>query len=90
RLELQAADRGRTVRITVRDTSLAMPQPRSANPRRPGGHGLEIVKALSSRLTVQRTDEGKQITAELALHQRRTSPRPDRYYVDRTPDGAPG
>ncbi|PAK22848.1 hypothetical protein CJD44_32705 [Streptomyces sp. alain-838] len=90
-LELHTADRGRTVRITVRDTSPAMPLPQPADPRRAGGHGLRIVEALSSRLTVQRTDEGKQITAELALHQRRTPPRPDRYYVDvdGARDGAP-
>ncbi|TDT39669.1 anti-sigma regulatory factor (Ser/Thr protein kinase) [Streptomyces sp. BK208] len=90
RLDLQVADHGRTVRITVRDTSSAMPQPRPVDPRRPGGHGLEIVRALSRRLTVQRTDEGKQITAELTLHQRRTSPRPERVQVDRTPDGTSG
>ncbi|MBQ0881451.1 ATP-binding protein [Streptomyces sp. RT42] len=90
RLDLQVADRGRTVRITVRDTSPVIPQPWPANPRRPGGHGLEIVKALSRRLTVQHTGEGKQITAELALHQSRASPGPDRYHVDRTPDGTSG
>ncbi|MER7089052.1 MULTISPECIES: ATP-binding protein [Streptomyces] len=71
RLEIQTADRGRTVRITVWDTSPAMPQPRPVNPHRAGGHGLRIVKSLSIRLTAQRTGEGKQITAELSLHQRR-------------------
>ncbi|MFC8823024.1 ATP-binding protein [Streptomyces rochei] len=90
RLDLQVADRGRTVRITVRDTSPVIPQTWPANPRRPGGHGLEIVKALSRRLFVQQTGEGKQITAELALHQSRTSPGPDRYYVAGTPDATSG
>ncbi|MFC6505381.1 ATP-binding protein [Streptomyces plicatus] len=36
RLEIQTADRGRTVRITVWDTSPAMPQPRPVNPHRAG------------------------------------------------------
>jgi two-component sensor histidine kinase len=91
RLDLRAAGRGRLVRITVWDTSPAMPQPRPSDPRRVGGHGLEIVTALSSRLFVQHAAEGKQITADVPLHQARSPAGPGQYYIDGIPDGgSPG
>ncbi|MEQ6028341.1 anti-sigma regulatory factor (Ser/Thr protein kinase) [Streptomyces sp. SAI-195] len=90
RLDIQEADSGSAVRITVWDTSPATPQPRPANPRRAEGHGLEIVKALSSRLTVQRTGEGKHITAVLALYEYRPADGPGRYHMAGSPGGLPG
>ncbi|MEV5513187.1 ATP-binding protein [Streptomyces flaveolus] len=90
RLDLQEAERGRLVRITVWDTSPALPQPQPADPHRVGGHGLEIVKTLSSRLLVQHTGEGKQITADIPLHQARSPDSPGQYYIDGAPDGAVG
>ncbi|CAM5258691.1 non-specific serine/threonine protein kinase OS=Streptomyces tendae OX=1932 GN=F3L20_19350 PE=3 SV=1 [Streptomyces tendae] len=82
RLEFQSADRGRMVRITVWDTSPAMPLFRPTDPHRVGGHGLEIVEALSSRLRVRRTRGGKQITAELHLDQHRPPSDAGRYSLD--------
>ncbi|WP_395570374.1 ATP-binding protein [Streptomyces sp. BK79] len=90
RLDLQAADRGRLVRITVWDTSPAMPQPRPSDPYRVGGHGLEIVTALSSRLFVQHAAEGKRITADVPVHQAPAPAGPGRYYIDGAPDGTLG
>ncbi|MBQ1098255.1 ATP-binding protein [Streptomyces sp. b94] len=87
RLEVQAAEHGRLVRVTVWDTSPALPQSRPADPHRVGGHGLEIVTALSSRLSVQHTGEGKLITAEIPLHQARPPDSPGQYYIDGAPDG---
>ncbi|MGX5215031.1 ATP-binding protein [Streptomyces violaceus] len=66
-MELQTAGGGRIVRITVWDASPALPQTRPAAPNRAGGHGLAIVQALSSHLLIQRSGEGKQITAEIPL-----------------------
>ncbi|MFE2049553.1 hypothetical protein ACFXAS_13695 [Streptomyces sp. NPDC059459] len=54
------ADALLSVRITVSDTSPAMPRPRPAAPHRVGAHSLEIVAALSSRLIVEHAGEGKQ------------------------------
>lgn len=85
-LVLQTAEQARIVRITVGDASPATPHPRPADPRRVGGHGLEIVKALSSRLVVQHTSDGKEITADVPLHQARAPIGFGRYYID----GAPG
>ncbi|MET9155475.1 ATP-binding protein [Streptomyces griseoflavus] len=73
-LELRTAEQFRIVRITVRDSSPAIPLPRPTDPRRIGGHGLEIVKALSSRLVVEHTSDGKEITADVPLHQEARTP----------------
>ncbi|MFF8096182.1 ATP-binding protein [Streptomyces sp. NPDC016675] len=88
RLEVRAAEGGRIVRITVSDTSPAMPRPRPTDPHRVGGHGLEIVTALSSRLIVEHAGEGKQISADVPLHQARSPDTPPgQYYVHGAPDG---
>ncbi|WP_407111969.1 ATP-binding protein (plasmid) [Streptomyces sp. DSM 116494] len=89
-LEIQAAENGRIVRITVWDTSPAMPRPQPADPGRVGGHGLEVVRALSSRLSVHPTGDGKQITADVPLRQARSPDSPGQYYIDGTPDGTLG
>ncbi|MFG2323524.1 ATP-binding protein [Streptomyces sp. NPDC048568] len=85
-LELRRAHHGRTLLITVRDTSPVMPQPQPADPRRIGGHGLRIVSALSSALIVKRAAGGKQITAELPLQASRPPAHGRRSYAERTPD----
>ncbi|MGW8063886.1 ATP-binding protein [Streptomyces ziwulingensis] len=90
RLEVQALACGRVVRITVWDTSPVMPVLRETNPRRVGGHGLEIVAALSSRLLVQHTGEGKRITAEVSLHQAPSPAGPGRHDLDGAPGNDPG
>ncbi|EYT82375.1 MULTISPECIES: ATP-binding protein [unclassified Streptomyces] len=59
-------DRG-LVRISVWDTSPQPPRPRPPDGRRVGGHGLEIVEALSHSLTVTDRETGKEITAQLLL-----------------------
>ncbi|GGZ68041.1 ATP-binding protein [Streptomyces echinoruber] len=64
-LELPAA--GDRLRISVWDTSPAPPRPRPPDGRRVGGHGLEIVQAISRTVTVAPWGRGKRITAELAL-----------------------
>ncbi|MFH8217887.1 ATP-binding protein [Streptomyces sp. NPDC018057] len=55
------------VRISVWDTSPQPPRPRPPDGRRVGGHGLEIVGALSRSLTVTDRGTGKEITAQLLL-----------------------
>ncbi|MFV0132040.1 ATP-binding protein [Streptomyces sp. HMX87] len=66
-LQLEAPGRGHVLRITVWDTSPAMPHPQPRDPERASGHGLEIVNAVSSRLWMQPHGRGKAITAELPL-----------------------
>ncbi|QKW30720.1 ATP-binding protein [Streptomyces seoulensis] len=55
------------VQISVWDTSPRPPRPRPPDGRRVGGHGLEIVRAVSHALTVTDRARGKQITAQLLL-----------------------
>ncbi|MFF8596249.1 ATP-binding protein [Streptomyces sp. NPDC015220] len=55
------------VQISVWDSSSRPPRPRPPDGRRVGGHGLEIVGALSHLLTVTDRDPGKQVTAQLLL-----------------------
>lgn len=90
RLEVRAAENGRIVRITVWDTSPAMPRPQPADPGRVGGHGLEIVRALSSRLSVQHIGEGKRITADVPLRQARSPDSPGLRHIHGASDGTLG
>ena len=55
-----------TVRILVRDRSLAAPAMQQDVPTRPSGRGLRLVTALSSRWGVDPTPDGKVVWAELA------------------------
>lgn len=55
------------LRITVTDTSTAVPRPHAPDPSRIGRHGLEIVAALCAGLHTDTTAAGKAVTACLAL-----------------------
>ncbi|MEU6478605.1 ATP-binding protein [Streptomyces sp. NPDC047017] len=66
-LSLEAEPEGGIVRISVWDTSPLPPRPRAPDAGRVGGHGLEIVQALSDTVTVTDREGGKQITARLVL-----------------------
>ncbi|MEV7130749.1 ATP-binding protein [Streptomyces sp. NPDC093260] len=55
------------LRITVRDTSPRLPQPRDPDPRRVGGHGLRLITRLCARFDTSHHDGGKHVTAELHL-----------------------
>lgn len=65
RMELRIT--GAQVEITVRDSSPDMPGPRVTDPDRVGRHGLEIVRAVTQDLDIQREPGGKRITARLTL-----------------------
>ncbi|EFL36544.1 regulatory protein [Streptomyces viridochromogenes DSM 40736] len=55
------------VEVVVWDSAPTVPTARAADPGRIGGHGLEIVKAVSEGLSVDQEAVGKRITARLAL-----------------------
>jgi anti-sigma regulatory factor (Ser/Thr protein kinase) len=63
------------VEVAVWDSDPEVPAVRTADPGRIGGHGLEIVKAVSEHLSVDREAVGKRVTARIALTE---------------PSGAPG
>lgn len=64
RLELDHTDGG--VRVSVHDDDAhAAPAPRDHGPLRVGGHGLELVRALSAELVVTATATGKTVTAHI-------------------------
>ena len=67
RLRLALADppEGRTVRIEVSDGSPRPPQVRAPSTSAPGGRGLRIVAALTTRHGVLPTAGGKTVWAEL-------------------------
>ena len=58
---------GTTVIVAVWDSDPTVPAARAADPDRVGQHGLEIVKAVTQDLAVQRQTVGKRITAHIAL-----------------------
>ncbi|WP_367038197.1 ATP-binding protein [Streptomyces sp. Je 1-332] len=58
---------GDLVKVTVWDSEPNLPKARSADARRIGQHGLEIVQAIARELLVERQAVGKRITAGLAL-----------------------
>ncbi|WP_225826199.1 ATP-binding protein [Streptomyces naphthomycinicus] len=55
------------LRITVTDTSREPPRRRPPDPRRIGGHGLNLVKMLARSLEVTRLPHGKRVTATVPL-----------------------
>ncbi|MGW7264911.1 ATP-binding protein [Streptomyces sp. NPDC054842] len=55
------------VDVVVWDSDPTVPAPQAADPDRIGQHGLEIVKAVATSLTVEAERVGKRITAQLAL-----------------------
>ncbi|MGW0496650.1 ATP-binding protein [Streptomyces sp. NPDC003007] len=57
----------RAVEVVVRDSDPTVPAARAADPGRIGGHGLEIVEAVTDGLSIDREAVGKRITARIAL-----------------------
>ncbi|MEU9366889.1 ATP-binding protein [Streptomyces avermitilis] len=57
----------RAVEVVVWDSDPTVPAARAADPGRIGQHGLEIVKAVTERLSVHQEPVGKRITALIAL-----------------------
>jgi anti-sigma regulatory factor (Ser/Thr protein kinase) len=53
------------VRVEVHDASAAMPRRRRPRPLQPGGRGLQLVAALSSRWGAEPTPGGKVVWFEL-------------------------
>ncbi|MET8114362.1 ATP-binding protein [Streptomyces prasinus] len=66
-MELSLLLAGGTLSVTVRDGGATLPRHWSADPRRVGRHGLEIVAALSQDVEVRREPTGKRITARISL-----------------------
>jgi anti-sigma regulatory factor (Ser/Thr protein kinase) len=64
-IELEGTDR--YVAVTVYDSSAALPRVYPPDPTRPGGHGLEIVRALSDRFVAEHVPVGKRVRAEFDL-----------------------
>ncbi|MEW1905506.1 MULTISPECIES: ATP-binding protein [unclassified Streptomyces] len=57
------------VDVVVWDSDPAVPVLRAADPGRAGQHGLEIVRKVAEKLSVEREPVGKRMTARLALAQ---------------------
>lgn len=64
-MELRIMDS--TVAVSVHDSVRARPVARSEDPHRIGGHGLEIVRAVSRNFHVHLEPGGKCVTADIAL-----------------------
>ncbi|MFF9771518.1 ATP-binding protein [Streptomyces sp. NPDC053086] len=64
-LELEGTDAA--VAVSVYDSSSALPRRFPKDPERVGRHGLEIVHALASEVTVERVPVGKRIRAVFEL-----------------------
>ncbi|WP_344051034.1 ATP-binding protein [Streptomyces thermoalcalitolerans] len=64
-LELEGTDT--FVGVCVYDSSAALPRRFPRDPQRVGRHGLEIVHALASEVTVERVPVGKRVRAVVAL-----------------------
>jgi anti-sigma regulatory factor (Ser/Thr protein kinase) len=64
-LELEGTDS--SVTVSVYDSSSAVPRRYPKDPRRIGRHGLEIVHALASEVTVERVPVGKRVRARFEL-----------------------
>ncbi|WUG98802.1 ATP-binding protein [Streptomyces violaceus] len=58
---------GAAVEVVVWDSDPAVPAARAADPDRVGQHGLEIVKAVTQGLDIERQPVGKRITARISL-----------------------
>lgn len=66
-LDLELTAGGRLARVTVWDTSPQAPAPQPPDPGRVGGHGLEIVLAVSRHLHVEPRPQGKNVCVEVDL-----------------------
>ncbi|MGW3340306.1 ATP-binding protein [Streptomyces sp. NPDC001009] len=60
-LELEGTDSA--VSVSVYDSSVALPRFFPKDPERVGHHGLEIVRAVASEITVDRVPVGKRVRA---------------------------
>ncbi|MEU3826616.1 ATP-binding protein [Streptomyces sp. SID486] len=65
-LELEGTDAA--VVVSVYDSNTALPRRYPKDPERVGRHGLEIVHALASEVTVERVPVGKRVRAVFALN----------------------
>ncbi|MFE9496894.1 ATP-binding protein [Streptomyces collinus] len=65
-LELEGTDTA--VEVAVYDSNAALPRRFPKNPERVGRHGLEIVHAVASQVTVQRVPVGKRVCARVDLN----------------------
>ncbi|MGI5451958.1 ATP-binding protein [Streptomyces sp. CA-249302] len=65
-LELEGTDVA--VTVCVYDSSGALPRRFPRDPERVGRHGLEIVHALATRVTVERVPVGKRVSAVVGLY----------------------
>ncbi|MFJ7151367.1 ATP-binding protein [Streptomyces sp. NPDC100445] len=64
-LELEGTNS--VVAVSVYDSSTALPRRYPRDPQRVGRHGLEIVHALASEVTVERVPVGKRVRARFEL-----------------------
>ncbi|MFG2636487.1 ATP-binding protein [Streptomyces sp. NPDC048362] len=64
-LELEGTDS--SVTVSVYDSSPALPRRYPKDPQRVGRHGLEIVHALATEVTVERVPVGKRVRALFRL-----------------------
>jgi anti-sigma regulatory factor (Ser/Thr protein kinase) len=64
-LELEGTDSA--VMVSVYDSNAALPRRYPKDPQRVGRHGLEIVHALASEVTVERVPVGKRVCARFEL-----------------------
>ncbi|MFD5520829.1 ATP-binding protein [Streptomyces sp. NPDC127066] len=58
---------GSVLRVELWDSNPVLPVAKAPDPRRIGQHGLEIVTTLARTLTVEQTQTGKRITADVTL-----------------------
>ncbi|AWW41166.1 MULTISPECIES: ATP-binding protein [Streptomyces] len=65
-LELEGTDS--SMRVCVCDSSAALPRRFPRDPARVGRHGLEIVHALSSQVSVELVPVGKRVSAVVRLN----------------------
>lgn len=68
-LQVEMPPGGHAVRVAVWDTSAETPVTQPRNGGRIGGHGLEIVQAVSRAMTVaeRARGRGKEVTAEIEI-----------------------
>jgi anti-sigma regulatory factor (Ser/Thr protein kinase) len=59
--------------VTVYDSSATLPRYFEPDPSRLGGHGMEIIRAVSDALTAERVPVGKRVRAVFDLVRRATS-----------------
>jgi anti-sigma regulatory factor (Ser/Thr protein kinase) len=73
-VEVVVDDKSDEALISVRDAGRGVPTPRPAVPGTPGGHGLNIVGALTAAWGVERLPSGKRVWARVRLRPGRKTP----------------